>query len=104
MDEPETARIKSTDMSESMQSIAVDCCAAACERFKEERDIAKYIKNEFDKRYGGTWQCVVGNFGCYVTHKKNHFIYFHLYLNAVLLYQADEKQQQQEHRQQHEQF
>ncbi|KAH8850216.1 Dynein light chain 1, cytoplasmic [Schistosoma japonicum] len=60
MDEPETARIKSTDMSESMQSIAVDCCAAACERFKEERDIAKYIKNEFDKRYGGTWQCVVG--------------------------------------------
>nr|AAW25483.1 unknown [Schistosoma japonicum] len=105
MDEPETARIKSTDMSESMQSIAVHCCAAACERFKEERDIAKYIKNEFDKRYGGTWQCVLGkNFGCYVTHKKNHFIYFHLYLNAVLLYQAHEKQQQQEHRQQHEQF
>ncbi|CAH8465467.1 unnamed protein product [Schistosoma turkestanicum] len=83
------ARIKSTDMPESMQSIAVDCCAAACERFKCDRDIAKYIKQEFDKRYGGTWQCVVGkNFGCYFSHKEHSFIYFNLYLNAVLLFQA----------------
>ncbi|VDO64450.1 unnamed protein product [Schistosoma curassoni] len=56
----DSAKIKSTDMPESMQCIAVDCCAAACERFTDDRDIAKYIKQEFDKRYGGTWQCVVG--------------------------------------------
>ncbi|CAH8827034.1 unnamed protein product [Trichobilharzia szidati] len=85
----ETARIKSTDMPESMQSVAVDCCAAACERFSEDREIAKYIKKEFDKRFGGTWQCVVGKrFGCYVSHKEKNFIYFHLKFNAVLLYQA----------------
>ncbi|CAH8487656.1 unnamed protein product [Schistosoma margrebowiei] len=85
----ESAKIKSTDMPESMQCIAVDCCAAACERFTDDRDIAKYIKQEFDKRYGGTWQCVVGKrFGCYVSHTENCFIYFHLYLNAVLLFQA----------------
>ncbi|CAH8487821.1 unnamed protein product [Schistosoma curassoni] len=62
----DSAKIKSTDMPESMQCIAVDCCAAACERFTDDRDIAKYIKQEFDKRYGGTWQCVVGKrFGCF---------------------------------------
>ncbi|CAH8468994.1 unnamed protein product [Heterobilharzia americana] len=65
MTDYKSARIKSTDMPKSMQSIAVDCCAAACEHFKEDKEIAKYIKKEFDKQFGGIWQCVVGkDFGC----------------------------------------
>lgn len=32
---------------------------------------------EFDKTYGGGWQCVVGsNFGCFFTHTQGTFIYF----------------------------
>ncbi|CAH8476533.1 unnamed protein product [Heterobilharzia americana] len=93
MTDYKSARIKSTDMPKSMQSIAVDCCAAACEHFKEDKEIAKYIKKEFDKQFGGIWQCVVGkDFGCYISHKENSFIYFHLHLNAVLLFQAVQKQ------------
>ncbi|VDO93162.1 unnamed protein product, partial [Heligmosomoides polygyrus] len=44
-----------------------------------EKDIAAYIKKEFDKKYNPTWHCIVGrNFGSYVTHETKHFIYFYL--------------------------
>ena len=32
---------------------------------------------DFDKKYGNGWQCVVGsNFGCFFTHTTGTFIYF----------------------------
>ncbi len=34
------------------------------EKFNIEKDIAAYIKKEFDKKYNPTWHCIVGrNFG-----------------------------------------
>ena len=33
-------------------------------RYNIEKDIAAYIKKEFDKKYNPTWHCIVGrNFG-----------------------------------------
>ena len=53
------------------------------------RDIAAYIKKEFDKKYGPTWHCVVGrNFGSYVTHETKNFVYFYLGQVAVLLFKS----------------
>lgn len=44
---------------------------------------------EFDKIYGGGWQCVVGsNFGCYFTHKHGTFIYFSLEILNFLIFKA----------------
>ena len=38
--------------------------AQALEKFNIEKDIAAYIKKEFDKKYNPTWHCIVGrNFG-----------------------------------------
>lgn len=51
----------------------------ALEKYNIEKDIAAYIKKEFDKKYTPTWHCIVGrNFGSYVTHETKHFIYFYL--------------------------
>ncbi len=71
----------------------------AMEKFNIEKDIAAFIKKEFDKKYNPTWHCIVGrNFGgcpcggpcvvsslhsrlcagSYVTHETKHFIYFYL--------------------------
>ena len=65
----------------------------ALEKYNIEKDIAAFIKKEFDKKYNPTWHCVVGrNFGSYatcllnspsrvswkVTHETKHFIYFYL--------------------------
>ncbi|CAH8486336.1 unnamed protein product [Schistosoma bovis] len=58
------AVIKNADMSEDMQQDAVDCATQALEKYNIEKDIAAFIKKEFDKKYNPTWHCIVGrNFG-----------------------------------------
>ncbi|KAF6266809.1 dynein light chain 2, cytoplasmic-like protein, partial [Scenedesmus sp. NREL 46B-D3] len=79
------AVIKNADMSEELQADAVDCATQALEKYNIEKDIAAYIKKEFDKKYNPTWHCIVGrNFGSYVTHETKHFIYFYLGQVAIL--------------------
>ncbi len=57
----------------------MDCATQALEKYNIEKDVAAYIKKEFDKKYNPTWHCIVGrNFGSYVTHETKHFIYFYL--------------------------
>ncbi|XP_022138126.1 dynein light chain 1, cytoplasmic [Momordica charantia] len=81
--------IKSADMFGDMQKEAVDIAIAAFEKYAVEKDVAEQIKREFDKRHGPTWHCIVGrNFGSYVTHETNHFVYFYLDQKAVLLFKS----------------
>ncbi|CAL6335596.1 unnamed protein product [Bathycoccus prasinos] len=81
--------IKSADMKEEVIQDAVDCAKIALERYEIEKDIAAYIKKEFDKKYQPTWHCVVGrNFGSYVTHETGHFIYFYIGHIAILLFRS----------------
>ncbi|GFR20534.1 dynein light chain 1, cytoplasmic [Trichonephila clavata] len=83
------AVIKNADMSEEMQQEAVDVATQALEKYNIEKDIAAYIKKEFDKKYNPTWHCIVGrNFGSYVTHETKHFIYFYLGQVAILLFKS----------------
>lgn len=100
------AVIKNADMSDEMQQVrwfsslvrrlilqaiqdAIDCATQALEKYNIEKDIAAYIKKEFDKKYNPTWHCIVGrNFGSYVTHETKHFIYFYLGQVAILLFKS----------------
>ncbi len=45
-------------MSEDMQQDAVDCASQALEKYNIEKDIAAFIKKEFDKKYSPTWHCI----------------------------------------------
>ncbi|XP_027901958.1 dynein light chain 2, cytoplasmic-like isoform X1 [Vigna unguiculata] len=98
---PKKVIIKSADMIPDMQKEAVDIAVAvsfndfplflffAFEKYNVEKDVAEQIKKEFDKRHGPTWHCIVGrNFGSYVTHETNHFVYFYLDQKAVLLFKS----------------
>eukprot|EP00262_Sarcandra_glabra_P011788 TRINITY_DN2903_c0_g1_i3.p1 TRINITY_DN2903_c0_g1~~TRINITY_DN2903_c0_g1_i3.p1 ORF type:complete len:139 (+),score=24.70 TRINITY_DN2903_c0_g1_i3:2-418(+) len=81
--------VKSADMKQDMQKEAIDCALTAVEKHSVEKDIAEYIKKEFDKKHGTTWHCIVGrNFGSYVTHETNHFVYFYLDQKAILLFKS----------------
>ncbi|KAM7488143.1 hypothetical protein LguiB_025627 [Lonicera macranthoides] len=81
--------IKSADMKEDMQMEAIDIAINAFEKNGVEKDVAEHIKKEFDKKHGPTWHCIVGkNFGSYVTHETNHFVYFYLDTKAVLLFKS----------------
>ncbi|XP_071181099.1 dynein light chain LC6, flagellar outer arm-like [Mytilus edulis] len=83
------AVIKNADMSEDMQQDAVESSTQALEKFNIEKDIAAFIKKDFDKKYNPTWHCIVGrNFGSYVTHESKHFIYFYMGQVAILLFKS----------------
>ena len=46
------------------------CALCGLEKYNIEKDIAAFIKKEFDKKYNPTWHCNIGrNFGSYVTHE-----------------------------------
>ncbi|KAL0237335.1 hypothetical protein PCE1_000732 [Barthelona sp. PCE] len=88
-DSSSRAIIKNADMSEDMQQDAIDCAQSALEKFNIEKDIASYIKKEFDRKYGSSWHCIVGRaFGSYVTHETKHFIYFYKGQLAFLLFRS----------------
>ncbi|ESO89875.1 hypothetical protein LOTGIDRAFT_218336 [Lottia gigantea] len=83
------AVIKNADMAEDMQQDAIDVTSQALEKFNVEKDIAAFVKKEFDKKYNPTWHCIVGrNFGSYVTHETKNFIYFYSGQVAVLLFKS----------------
>merc|ERR1712038_696062 len=89
MSDARKAIVKNADMSEDMQQDAIDVATQAVEKHNIEKDIAAYIKKEFDKKYNPTWHCIAGrNFGSYVTHETKHFIYFYLGQVAVLLFKS----------------
>ena len=56
------AVVKNADMSEDMQQDAIDIATQALEKFNIEKDIAAFIKKEFDKKYNPTWHCIVGKY------------------------------------------
>jgi len=50
MTEQRKAVIKNADMSEEMQQDAVDIASQALAKYNIEKDVAAYIKKEFDKK------------------------------------------------------
>ena len=49
--------------------------------------VASYVKNEFENHYKTVWHCIVGrNFGAYVTHEVDRYIYFYIGQSGFLLW------------------
>ncbi|CDS41729.1 dynein light chain [Echinococcus multilocularis] len=83
------AIIKNADMSEGTQQRSIDCARDAMTQFTVAKEIAAYIKKEFDSTYGPIWHCVVGRqFGSYLTHEARHFIFFYMNQMAILIFKA----------------
>lgn len=81
--------VKSADMPHDMQRKAIELALVALDRFDLERDMAHYLKKEFDERFQPSWHCIVGrHFGSYVTHDGSGFLYFYIEKTAVLLFRS----------------
>ncbi|KAJ3005374.1 Dynein light chain 1, cytoplasmic, partial [Thoreauomyces humboldtii] len=50
--------VEKADMALEMQQDAVACATQAVERHNVEKDLAAFIKREFDEKYNPTWHCV----------------------------------------------
>ncbi|CAH8449932.1 unnamed protein product [Schistosoma bovis] len=62
------AVIKNADMERTVQDDAVYVASAAMDKYDIEKDVAAYIKKEFDRKYTPNWHCIVGkHFGSYQT-------------------------------------
>ncbi|KAH7572581.1 hypothetical protein ACOSP7_015369 [Xanthoceras sorbifolium] len=85
------AMVKETDMAVKMQIQAMAFASQALDLYDvfDCISIAAHIKKEFDIKYGGIWQCVVGSdFGCFFTHTQGTFIYFALETLNFLIFKA----------------
>ncbi|KAI7737784.1 hypothetical protein M8C21_011959 [Ambrosia artemisiifolia] len=85
------AVVGDTDMLQAMQDDALQLATKALDFLDvtEATDIARVVKQEFDKTYGGGWQCIVGtNFGSFVTHCYGSFIHFSVGSLAILLFRG----------------
>lgn len=81
--------VKAADMPQDMQRKAIELALAALDRFELERDMAHYLKKEFDERFQPAWHCIVGrHFGSFVTHDRAGFLYFYIEKTAVLLFRS----------------
>ncbi|KAL3821564.1 hypothetical protein ACJIZ3_007469 [Penstemon smallii] len=90
------AVIGETDMVKAMQEDALHLAAKALDFFDvtEATQIAQFIKKDFDRMYGGGWQCIVGtNFGSFVTHWSGCFIHFSIGNLSILLFRGSTGQQ-----------
>ncbi|VDP22549.1 unnamed protein product [Schistosoma margrebowiei] len=64
------AVIKNADMERTVQDDAVYVASAAMDKYDIEKDVAAYIKKEFDRKYTPNWHCIVGkHFGSMIEHK-----------------------------------
>ncbi|VDN99635.1 unnamed protein product [Rodentolepis nana] len=57
----ERLEVRSTKMPRLMEQDALEVASRALQRSKEPREIAQYIKKEFDRKYEPNWHCIVGN-------------------------------------------
>mmetsp|Transcript_3938 Transcript_3938/g.15207 ORF Transcript_3938/g.15207 Transcript_3938/m.15207 type:complete len:90 (-) Transcript_3938:213-482(-) len=79
--------VKATRMDQEMQDTAVTVAQDAIKEYMTEQEIASAIKQKFEGIYHTTWHCFVGrDFGCYVTHQENAFIYFYVGQLGVCLF------------------
>uniref|UniRef100_A0A5S6QKT1 Dynein light chain n=1 Tax=Trichuris muris TaxID=70415 RepID=A0A5S6QKT1_TRIMR len=76
-----------TEMDMTAQTQAIDIAIDALRKHTTEKKIAAEIKRAFDRKYGGKWHCIVGReFGCYLDHGDNCFIYFFVGKFAIALW------------------
>ena len=94
--DPSAPQIKQTDMPREQQLHAIQLAEKAITDSLStggsaslHNTVARVLKKEFDSVYGGVWQCVVGrNFGSFVVHDSQTFIYFYIGPVAVLMFRA----------------
>jgi dynein light chain 4, axonemal len=88
--------VKSASMGHELQSETLDLIISALDSQTQSGNLpnyenaAKFIKDQMDKKFGGSWQCIIGEaFGFNVTYQLEHMLYFYYQgLMAVLLFKA----------------
>ena len=70
------------DMYTEIEKLAKECVEGKVEKFKNENDIANYVKGQLEEKYKDRdlcWHVIVGrNFGGCITYKEKIMTYFYV--------------------------
>mmetsp|Transcript_7900 Transcript_7900/g.15379 ORF Transcript_7900/g.15379 Transcript_7900/m.15379 type:complete len:119 (-) Transcript_7900:697-1053(-) len=96
MKEQHHFKIISSLMPESFEQDALQICLIAVDKFKQLKDIANYIKHEYDRKYPGSgkadegvYHCVVGkSFATAVSHETRQFIHMKIDTYHIILWKS----------------
>ncbi|XP_043102172.1 dynein light chain 1, cytoplasmic-like [Puntigrus tetrazona] len=80
--------VAKSDMSDEMQREALECALLAVNMYDSSKDIAVYIKKEFDRRYQPSWQCIVGSCGSLVSHSRGCYLRFTVGNETIMLFKT----------------
>ncbi|XDV49632.1 hypothetical protein PO909_018844 [Leuciscus waleckii] len=84
-------QILHTDMSQELKKDALQFASLALNLHEDHRDIARYIKKEFEQRRGGSWNCIVGDCGEYSTcvhYQRNSYIRFSVGDTKIVVFRS----------------
>lgn len=81
--------ISATDMDEDLLKKVIDVTYQAMSQFRQEKQIAHYVKYEFDKSDPYGWNCIVGrNFGSHIVHQTKKYVFYKVKELNFLLWKA----------------
>ena len=77
--------IKTSDMPNEMRQDALDCATQALEKYTLEKDIAHYIKKEYEKKYAPSWHCIGKNHFKIQNPYFQNIVYLHSFRKSILV-------------------
>lgn len=84
--------LKSVEMSKRIARHVIKVAQEALEANEVNDNIANHVKNKFDRKYGGIWQCFVGTDVKFdVTHLFKSYINISIYQLENLLFKTNSK-------------
>ncbi|KAF7636658.1 Dynein light chain [Meloidogyne graminicola] len=78
-----------SEMSKEMDDEAIDCAILAVIKHTKQSDIAEYMVDKFNNKYGKYWCCLIGQgFGATYYHRLKHYICFDLDQLRITLFKT----------------
>ncbi|KAI1716656.1 dynein light chain type 1 domain-containing protein [Ditylenchus destructor] len=88
-DTSDKIEVKESDMNAEMTKASVEIVREGLRRFNQDKDVASYLKDAFEHKFGPTWHTVVGkSFGSRVSYEMNHFILLKVNQHTVLIFKC----------------
>mmetsp|Transcript_6420 Transcript_6420/g.8683 ORF Transcript_6420/g.8683 Transcript_6420/m.8683 type:complete len:119 (+) Transcript_6420:3-359(+) len=83
-------------MQQDFETQAIEVCAMAVEQFKNSKDMATFVKKEYDKRFPGSgkategvYHCIAGtHFGASVSHETRCYIHLKVDLLHFIMWKS----------------
>ncbi|KAK9816673.1 hypothetical protein WJX72_003543 [[Myrmecia] bisecta] len=83
-------------MPSEYEQTAIEVCLQGVHKYKHYKDVAAYIKHEYDRKYPssgkateGVYHCVCGkNFACAVSHETRYYIHLQIDTLHIILFKS----------------